>query len=197
MSITFEEKIYTIAELLAFEPSDDEDSEYELDEDIELIEGVIVRRGTTGAKHAEITITVGTALNVFGGKAAGSNRLGTIYSGATTDLGNPKGKNAPKPDVCFVSLAQFPDSFEGIITVAPDLVVEVNSPSDTEERKFEKLQAYHHAGVKIIWSIHMLEKFVLVYKLGEAYPKLFNLADELDGGDVLPGFKLAVKSLFE
>jgi Uma2 family endonuclease len=99
--------------------------------------------------------------------------------------------------VCFVLTETCPNDFEGEIPVAPDLVVEVNSPSDTDERRFEKLQAYRESGVKLIWSIHMLEKFVIAYKLGVEYPILYTIKDEIDGGEVLPEFKLPVKSLFE
>jgi Uma2 family endonuclease len=198
MIVEVSEKLYTVADFSIFEPSENqEDSDFEYDEDLELIEGNIVRKGATSAKHADIVSVVVTAINNFGGKFAGEKRLGTVYAGATTDLGNPKGRNAPKPDVCFVSLSQSPDSFEGIIPVAPDLVVEVNSPSDTDERRFDKLQAYQENGVKLIWSIHMLEKFVVAYKSGEDYPSFYTLKDELDGGLVLPGFTLPVKSLFE
>jgi Uma2 family endonuclease len=192
------EKLYTVEEFKALELlEDDELEDYEIDEELELIEGVIVRRGTTSGKHADIVMTVGTAINNFAGKSAGEKRTGTVYPGASTNLGNPQGKNFPKPDLCFVLKETYSADFEGEIPVAPDLVVEVNSPSDTDERRFEKLQAYRQNGVKLIWSIHMLEKFVLVYKLDEDEPTLVTLTKELDGGKVLPGFKLPVKTLFD
>jgi Uma2 family endonuclease len=194
MTLEVTEKLYTIEEFLEIEFPDEDDSDFD---DLELIEGVIVRRGTTSGKHADIVIRVGTALNNFAGHSADEKRTGTVYAGASTNLGNPKGKNFPKLDVCFVLKETCPNDFEGEIPVAPDLVVEVNSPSDTEERKFEKLQAYQQSGVKIIWSIHMLEKFVVAYKAGQDYPNFYTLKDEIDGGAVLPGFKLPVKTLFD
>jgi Uma2 family endonuclease len=198
MTVETLEKIYTVEEFFAFELAENaEETDYEFDEALELIEGVTVRKGTTNAKHGNIAAKIVIALGGFNGETSGEERFGKIYVGVSTDLGNPKGIHAPKPAVCFVSKEQSPDNFEGIIPVAPDLVVEVNSPSDTDERRFEKLQAYQQSGVKLIWSVHMLEKFVLVYKLGEPYPKLLTLADELEGATVLPVFKLAVKSLFE
>lgn len=156
-----------------------------------------MRKGTISAKHGKVAAKVAFALIYFNGEATGEKRFGEIYVGASTDLGNPQGKNAPKPDVCFVSKEQSPDKFAAIIPVAPDLVIEINSPNDTDERRFEKLQAYRQNGVKLIWSIHMLEKFVLVYKLDEDEPSLVTFTKELDGGNVLPGFKLPVKNLFE
>ncbi len=189
MTTEVSEKLYTVEEFLELELPDDE--EYE------LIGGELVRQGVTSGKHGDIVSRVSAALSVFGGAMAGEKLKGTVYAGSSTTLGNPKGKNFPKPDVCFVLKGNGPEDFEGPIPVAPDLVVEVNSPSDTDERRFEKLQAYQQAGVKQIWSIHMLERFVIVYSAGEDYPAFLTLKDELGGGEVLPGFKLPVRALFE
>lgn len=84
-----------------------------------------------------------------------------------------------------------------ILEVAPDLVVEVNSPSDTEERMEKKLKAYQEAGVKLIWSVHMLRKYVLVYYGAEPMPSLVTIDGELEGENVLPGFRLPVKNIFK
>ncbi len=189
MSVEISEKLYTVEQFLALDLSDKD--EYE------LIGGQLVRQGVTSGKHADIATRVATALNVFGGAAAGEKRLGTVYTGGSTTLGQPEGKTFPKPDVCFVLKGHGPAEFEGPIPVAPDLVVEINSPSDTDERRFEKLQAYQQAGVKLIWSIHMLERFVVVYRAEESYPNFLTAQDQLDGGTVLPNFKLAVRTLFE
>lgn len=194
MTVETTEKLYTVEEFLALElPEDENEDNYEY----QLIGGWIVRQGTTSGKHGDIVTRVATALNLFGGVAAGEQRIGTVYSGSSTDLGNPKGQNYPKPDVCFVLKGNGPVDFEGAIPVAPDLVIEVNSPSDTDARRFEKLQAYQQSEVKLIWSIHMLERFVVVYTKGDSDPAFFSVKGELDGGAVLPGFKLAVKALFE
>jgi Uma2 family endonuclease len=189
MTTEVSEKLYTVNEFLALDLPDD--VEYE------LIGGrIVARQGITSGKHADIVGRVSTILNNFAGFNAGEKRTGTVFSGGSTNLGNPGGKNYPKPDVCFVLNDRLPPDFEDEIPVAPDLAVEVNSPSDTEERKFEKLQAYRQAGVKLIWSIHMLEKYILVYRAGRQYPDFLTPDDELDGGEVLPGFRLAVKDLF-
>ncbi len=93
-------------------------------------------------------------------------------------------------------LTEEDEELDSPIPVAPDLVVEVHSPSDTEERRHEKLKAYQQAGVSIIWSIHMLDKFVLVYYKDQRHPQLRTLDDVLDAGTIIPGFTLPVKDLF-
>jgi len=186
-------KLYTVAEFLNLEVADEDEEDYE------LIGGRIVAKsqGSTSATHGEIASLISYYLQAYAGVGAGEKRLGKVYDAVSTNLGQPTGLSMPKPDVCFVLKGRTPDKFAGPIPVAPDLVVEVNSPSDTEERRYEKLVAYQEAGVSLIWTIYVLEKYVMVYRKGEPYPQLFNLKDELDGGEVLPGFKLAVSKLFE
>ncbi|NWJ95227.1 MAG: Uma2 family endonuclease [Chloroflexi bacterium] len=192
MTIVLSEKLLTIPEFLAMEWPDDE-----FDTDYELIGGrVVARQGITSKSHSLIVGRISTALNIFAGDFAGEKQTGLVFPGGSTNLGNPQGKHFPKPDCCFVLKERLPaDSPE--IAVAPDIVIEVNSPSDTDERRVEKLQMYQQAGVVLIWSIHMLEKYVMVYQLGKTYPTLLTLENELDGGEVLPGFKLKVSKLFE
>lgn len=187
-----EQTFYTVKEFLALEWPNDGENEYE------LIEGEIVAgQGVTSGPHGDVVTRIATALNVFAGPAARANRRGRIFSGSSTNLGKPEGKNLPKPDVSFVLNDTYAAEFEGPIPVAPDIVVEVNSPSDTDERRFAKLKAYREAGVKLIWSIHMLEQYVVIYRAGKAIPEFVSLEGAIDGGEVLSNFSLPLKELFD
>ncbi len=197
LKVEVSEKLYTIQEFLELEWPDDDENEYE------LIGGQIVaKQGTTSKQHARIASRITTALNNFAGFGSSAPK-GETFCGGSTTLGQPlsKGTFVPKPDVCFVLNQNKPttpeEAREDLITVAPDIVVEINSPSDTDERRFQKLQAYQQAGVRLFWSINMLEKYVVVYKAGGSEPQLITFSGELDGGEVLPGFKLPVKLLFD
>jgi Uma2 family endonuclease len=196
MAATLEQpKLYTVPEFLAFletaAPETDDDTEYE------LIGGQIMsRQGHTSGRHGKLVTAIATRLDVFGGFYAGEKQLGTVYSGASCTLNGENGINYPKPDVCFVLNGRTPPDFTGPIPVAPDLAVEVWSPSDTDEIRNAKIREYRAAGVRLIWSIYMLEEFVAVYRLNQPRLLLDNDA-ELDGGDVLPGFKLPLGVLFK
>lgn len=190
MSIQLEEKLYTVPEFLDMEWPDDDECDYEL-----LGGRIVAKSGTTSGKHGDVVIRIGTELNIFAGVKAGEKRIGKVYVETSTTLGQPEGSYCPKPDVCFVRKGNGPEEFDGAIPVAPDLVVEVWSPSDTDERRLEKIQMYQANGVKLIWSIHMLDKYIMVYRLNR--PRSFlDLEDELDGEEVVPGFKLKVNNLF-
>jgi Uma2 family endonuclease len=107
-------------------------------------------------------------------------------------------KNAPIPDVAFIQSGRSVniDELKGF-PGAPDLAIEVISPSDTTERIHNKITLYRRFGVRLVWSIYILDKYVLVYNLDDPDVKLLNLKDELDGGDVAPKFNLNVGKLFE
>jgi len=189
MTTEIKEKLYTVQEFLELDLPDD-DYEYE------LVGGRIVARPKSGvsAKHGKIVAKLSLYL---GNYAKDGPTYGTVYSGASCTLGREDGANYVEPDVCFVLAGRTPDDFSGPIPVAPDLVVEVNSPSDTTERIHNKLENYRSSGVRLIWSVYMLEKFVLVYGANLPDVKLLNLNDELDGEEVLPNFKLKVSHLFD
>ena len=77
----------------------------------------------------------------------------------------------------------------------PVLVVEVLSPSDRVEEISEKIQAYLKAGVKRVWIAHPQFKTVTVHR-PDAEPELFNVNQTLEGGDALPGLRIALKDVF-
>lgn len=193
MTLEIQEKLYTVEEFLNLEWDDDDEDEYE------LIEGKIVAKPKSGvsAEHGKIVARVVSLLDRYAGYGAGEKRLGEVYSGASCTLGRPVGSNYVEPDACFVLDGRTPTKFSGAIPVAPDIVVEVWSPSDTTQKIHDKVKAYKEAGVGLIWSIYMLDQYVVIYRANDPNAQFLAVKGELDGGDALPGFKLKVSQLFE
>lgn len=102
------------------------------------------------------------------------------------------------PDAAFVRAERL--SLESIgpgwVPVAPDLVVEVLSPSETPAILDEKWRDYRAAGTTLMWVIDPTERIVTVRESGAPDRRLAT-TDALNGGSVLPGFSLAVERLFE
>ncbi len=97
------------------------------------------------------------------------------------------------PDVAFISKARQPElPHEGYNPNPPDLAVEVVSPTDSEKRLSIKVGNYL-AAETTVWVVYPLDKEVVVYKPGQP-PQI--VTDVLDGGEVLPGFTLALKDVF-
>ena len=105
-----------------------------------------------------------------------------------------------RPDVAFVTSTRWPAERPVSITanawdVVPDLAVEVISPNDVVEELMEKLDDYFSAGVRSVWVVYPVQRRVQVYKSMDDIHG-FGENDELDGGDILPGFRVNVGSLF-
>ncbi len=184
------ERNYTLKEFLLLDLPED-------DYDYELLRGKlrVRKKGGLSAEHGKITGRLLQQLNNFLDAAP---NLGLAYDQAACTLGvaDPEASWV-EPDVSFVAAGRTPAHFKGPLPVAPDFVIEVNSPTDTTEKIQEKMDTYLAAGVKLVWSVYLVSKFVIVYRLNETRRDLYGLSDVLDGGEVLPGFKLDVQKLFD
>jgi Uma2 family endonuclease len=83
-----------------------------------------------------------------------------------------------------------------LIEGVPSLAVEILSPSDTQEEVDTKLTTYLSAGVPLVWIINPLRRTATVYR-PDTLPQFVNEQDDLDGGAVLPGFRVRFGELFE
>ncbi len=103
------------------------------------------------------------------------------------------------PDVCFTSWEKRPERTvpgKQIADLIPDLVVEVLSLKNTRGEIARKLKEYFFAGVRLVWVIDPPTRTAHVYTSPDA-KTVVGEKGTLDGGDVLPGFTLAVAKLFE
>ena len=114
-------------------------------------------------------------------------------------LETPKGKTKPCfPDLSFIGQERLPTRMRSYPEIAPDLAVEVSSPSDREFEIEDKVKEYQKAGVKLVWTVHTYGRRVDVYRLATGLlPQVIGETGELDGEDVLPGFKLKVSDIFD
>jgi Uma2 family endonuclease len=104
-----------------------------------------------------------------------------------------------RPDVAFVSYPRWRDDHvprAEAWDVVPDLAVEVISPTNLAEEIDDKLTDYFAAGVRLVWVLFPVSGRLYVYQSPERVTGL-ERSDELEGGDVLPGFRLPIATLFE
>ena len=102
------------------------------------------------------------------------------------------------PDVSFISWDQLPDGefpSEPVPQLYPDLAVEVLSRSNTPGEMELKVREYFEAGSRLVWIIDPATQTADVYTAPDECRRL-KPTQSLDGSDVLPGFKLALKELF-
>lgn len=178
------EKLYTLQEFF----------ELGLDEEYELIEGKLVAKSGSGisAEHGEV---IGRLMYFFNDYLY-KNPVARAFDQASCTLGRPDKSIWVEPDVSIVLKERIPAKFKGPIPVAPDIVVEVWSPSDDTEKIQSKIDYYLAAGVRIVWSIHMISRYVVVCRLDAEEREFLERHQELDGKEILPGFKLAINKIF-
>jgi Uma2 family endonuclease len=102
-------------------------------------------------------------------------------------------------DVAFLSAERYARSKEatrGFLDVAPDLIVEVLSSSESRASVDEKLGEYFACGVRLVWVALAATTTVRAYR-SLVDVREFGAGDELPGDDVLPGFSMRVERLFE
>ena len=108
--------------------------------------------------------------------------------------------NQRRPDLAFISFAQWPKGRRAPNAAAwdlvPDLAVEVISKTDVAWDVLAKVKEYFDAGVKAVWLIYPHLETIHVYTSFTRINVLTRL-DTLDGGDVVPGFRLPLADLFE
>jgi Uma2 family endonuclease len=120
------------------------------------------------------------------------NNLG-LLTGA--DGGYVVGDERYIPDGAFISKTRQPE-YPNVAynPLAPDLVIEVLSPTDKQDDVRLKIVNYLRAGTTV-WLFDPEDEHAEVYSPGKA-PQRLSKDDTLDGGDVLPGFKLPLKDVF-
>jgi Uma2 family endonuclease len=104
-----------------------------------------------------------------------------------------------RPDVAFISVERWPADRplpeDGDIEVVPDIAIEVLSPNDLVTAVMRKVREYFSLGVREVWLVDPIMRQISVY----ASPTQVRILDEnaeLDGGPLLPGFRLPVASVF-
>lgn len=100
-----------------------------------------------------------------------------------------------KADVAFLEASRVPRTDQGFLRVPPDLVVEVVSPGDKASEIRAKTDEWLQAGVKLVWVVYPEAREVQVYPVG-GRPQILGAADEISGGDVIPGFTCGVAEFF-
>ena len=158
-------------------------------EGYEYVKGKLMPMAPPTMEHGEISMNISFLLNLH----VRENQLGRLYP-ADTDF--KLKERLVKPDIAFVSTARLPENRRQVSPVAPDLAVEVVSPTDIQYRVIEKVFAYLDAGTRLVWVIEPVAKTVTVYRSQKDIKTLTD-EDTLTGEDVVEGFSCQVAQLFE
>jgi len=161
----------------------------------EVVEGVLVRVAGSGNRATTIGLAIAAELRAY----ARPRRLGVV-TGADGVYKFPGAETGLLPDAGFYAAerrALIVDQ-DKPLPFAPDLAVEVASPSQEASEMTAKAQTYLGGGTLLVWVVWPQSGHIDVWHPGSLTAPAVTLhgGDTLDGADVVPGFTYAVADVF-
>jgi Uma2 family endonuclease len=158
-----------------------------------LVDGTLFVSEPPGLEHAAVGSNVARLI----GEHVRQHHLGRVLTGDPGFFTRGDLRTVRGPDVAFLSYERLPAGQlpRGFGAVAPDLVVEVLSPSDSASEVRDKAREWLAFGVRTVWLVDPERRRVEVWE--GTTTRLLTAADTIDGGLGLPGFKSSVAAFFE
>ncbi|MGH7587481.1 MAG: Uma2 family endonuclease [Gemmatimonadota bacterium] len=157
---------------------------------MELVRGDVVREPLAGFEHGVVAARIASCLQTF----VRRHRLGKVV-GASGFVLFDDPPTVRAPDVAFVARDRLPADPRGFARLAPDLAVEIVSPSNTISELQEKVFDYLDAGTPLVWVVEPRGRTVTVYRSRDEI-RILTSGQEIEGGEVLPGFRIEVSEFF-
>ncbi len=172
-------------------------------ERFELIDGEIVPKMPHFPDHDESADTLWRALQ----RLLDKHPLGLVSKERTFVLPGTARQDwvsgSRMPDLMFIRQARLdsyiaanPDWRQQPFALVPDLVIEIVSVNDQNKDIREKVNRYLNDGVPFVWVVDPRYRRVTIYRAEGDPTTVLTDADTLDGGDLIPGFSIAVAALF-
>jgi len=178
------ERLWTAEDLLAL----GEEARYE------LIEGRLVPMSPTGLSHGYMEARIVALLWTY----LREHPIGILVTGKVGFVLRRDPDTVRAADIAFIRADRLPPEGlpSGFFEGAPDLAVEILSPFDRYPDLLHKVSQWLEAGTRLVWVVDPVRRTVTAFQPDGAL-RLLDESAELDGGDVLPGFRYPVQDLFE
>ena len=160
------------------------------DKQVELVRGVLTENPLPGDQHGVVVARLCWLLGGFSDQTDCGGM--SVRSGFLLER-DPDTVRCP--DLAWVAPGRIASSFAGYPELAPDLVVEVRSPNESQRHMAERAMMWLSHGVRMAVVADPGPPALTVYRPGQP-PLALGEFDVFDGGDVLPGFTAAVWSFF-
>ena len=159
----------------------------------ELVRGVLVKMAPAGAEHGDLGMIVGASLY----NHTRAHGLGKVYAAETGFLIGTNPDHVRAPDVAFVRQDRVAEAgrVTGYFPGAPDLAIEVISPNDRYTEVEEKVEDWLAAGTGAVILLNPGNRTAILRLAGQA-PVILTERDTLDGAEIVPGWRMAVREIF-
>ena len=157
----------------------------------ELIRGELVMMSPSGAEHGVVVAAITEIVRRF----VNRHRFGVVMGAETGFQIEHNPDTVRGPDVGFVAKRRLPRKRrKGFFDGPPDLAVEVRSPDDRAREVTDKIRLT--SGCRAVWLVDTEPRTVTIHRAGRR-PTTFGAKARISGGDILPGFEVAVSKFFE
>ena len=159
----------------------------------ELVNGAVAEMPLAGHMHARIVMALVRLLDAF----VRTHNLGEIYADGLGYVVTRMPDSVRGPDVSFLTNEHvLTEDYPGFVPFAPDLAIEIVSPNDRSSEVHDKVYQYLAAGTRMVWVVWPKNRTVSVHIKGGTSREI-GVDGDLDGEDVLPGFRVRVAELFD
>jgi len=160
----------------------------------ELVRGELRVMTPAGRPHGKVSLRIGARLEPH----VAAHGLGEAYDGQTGFRIASDPDTVLAPDISFIGRERLKvvGDAQGFIPGAPDLAIEVVSPGDSSDEVEEKVFVWLSAGCRMVVTVNPKRRTATVYR---SHSDILHLTehDVLDGGEVVPGWKLPLRELFD
>ncbi len=159
----------------------------------ELVRGELRKMAPAGSEHSVSGVEIATSMNIH----VKANNLGRVFGADAGFLISRDPDTVRAPDAAFVrrERVEAVGIPSGYWPGPPDLVVEVISPNDRYTEVYEKVDEWLEAGAKMVVVVNPRNRTATVRVAG-MNPVILQEGDTLDGGDVVPGWRMPVSEIF-
>jgi Uma2 family endonuclease len=159
----------------------------------ELVRGEVVELSPPYSDHGYASSSLSALLFSYGRESGYGYSLSEVTVRTRKDPDTVRA-----PDVCFYSEARHPRSELGpnLLTVAPDVAIEVVSPGNSKTELLEKVVEYLAAGSLAVWLVYPQTRSVAVFRDSRTPPAVYHEGDAIQDQPELPGFRCLVSDIF-
>ncbi|PYO91066.1 MAG: Uma2 family endonuclease [Gemmatimonadetes bacterium] len=157
----------------------------------ELVRGRLIVHEPPGGRHGNITAMLGARL----WQHVDLTAAGALFVGDTGFTLSRNPDTVRGPDIAFVHRERVPDPIPStFLEFAPDLVVEILSPTDRPGEVLAKVGEWLDAGARLVWVIDPERRLARIYR-ADGTEQVLEETGRLLGEDILPGFSCPLASI--
>ena len=157
----------------------------------ELDEGELITMALAWEGHGFLEMKIGSILWIH----VSRKRLGRVYTGDTGF--RLRDDTVRAPDVAFVRQERVEAlTSKGFAKGAPDLAVEIFSPSDSVPQLMRKVKQYFACGCHTVWIVYPDRKEIHLLEAAGG-DRILGVGDTVEAPELLPGFSVPVAEFFE